>query len=101
VKKSTWLQLFFLGIFLLIIGLTFNGNLNFGNGLGDLVYVYVAGGMSIINFILLLTLRKSLSKNKLLLIVFIGLNCAVLLYLTYSFTLGRGIEQPWDGTIFF
>lgn len=100
-RKFFPIHLPFIVVFLLILIFTYNGNIHFGNGLGDLAYIFLTAGISIVNFVMIVAFRQILSRNKAMNIVLLVVNILVLLYTVYSFTIGRGIERPWDGTVFF
>ena len=87
--------------FLLIVILSFNGNIHFGNGLGDIFPIGITTLAFLIQLILTLLFHFSkkadIKEFRTLLLIF---SC-VLLFLIYKFTLARGPESPWDGTVFF
>ena len=78
-------------IYLLVIGIfTSNGIINFGNGLGDLAYLYSIWLFIIIYSILILILYlKEKVNNKTKWIIGISF-VLIAIYYTYSFTIGKG-----------
>ena len=75
---------------------------NFGIGLGGLFFYYLSIASSIILGIVLfvITRIKDEKKGRKVLVaalIMAGLTC---LMITYYFTIGRGMDCPWDGIIF-
>jgi ABC-type transport system involved in multi-copper enzyme maturation permease subunit len=94
---------FFNGIVLtyviLIIILCFIGPLNLGHGLGDLLILIPVIVLTIIHLILtFIFIRQKRSEKVFLTTAVLFLILAI--YLTWKVTLGRGIENKWDGHIF-
>ncbi len=82
----------------IILTLIFNGKIVFGQGIGDMFYVILLVILQIIfGYIFFLNIKK---KVTLPLIVTILLIVCVLLF-TLKMTIYRGIEYPWNGSVFF
>ena len=80
--------------------LTYQGNIYFGYGLGDLFYLYLTGLLATVQLvILLISTRQKFRKTTLFLWGTIFLLTAI--YITWQFTTGRGSEFPWNGNIFY
>jgi len=91
------------GYLTLITILTLNNNIAFGGGLGDITYLIVSGFLAISHFIIILIIYR-IQKEELNLKTFLYVIGSMFLltaiWLTWSFTFGRGIEYPWNGNIF-
>lgn len=78
------------------------GRLRYGNGLGDVYFVILTSGFTIIHLLILVIFiharRGPVEKGISLLIGILFLLLAVAF--TYQFTVGRGVESPWDGNVF-
>lgn len=71
-----------------------------GNGLGDLAFLYILIGLTLAQLITVISLhvlKKSI--NTFFIIGTLFLFAAILL--TWEFTIWRGIEYPWNGKIFY
>ena len=102
IKKLNYNWIIF-SLFVLCISLTLTGHIYFGNGLGDLFYLF---GMSFISLIMLIintifTLQSDKTKYQNQSLILGVISTLALLYFIYSFTLGRGIEYPWNGNILY
>lgn len=89
---NAMLAVFFLAISYLHI----NSKIDYGVGLGGLFYLYlsVLGLILLLPFIFIKKLRKLSALTSILF-------SSLILYLIYSFTIGRGLENPWNGIVFF
>ena len=87
---------------ILILLLLIQGKITFGYGLGDLAYLFGTGIITLIYLaILILNNRGKNTGNKKRLNIIMGLIfLTIVIYLTYGFTIGRGIEYRWNGNIF-
>jgi hypothetical protein len=75
--------------------------LTFGHGLGDLFYVYLQIVWIIILSIILTVIRKRGKEVGIILTAFIMVILfSSIIYITYEFTINRGVEYPWNGRIF-
>lgn len=86
-----------------MIDLFFNIYINFGNGLGDLMYVYLIIGLVIIFIIVKYFINRIADyKRKIRFNVFTILTLIfITIQITYAFTYGRGVLYPWNGEIFY
>ena len=87
---------------LLILLLLIQGEITFGYGLGDFAYLFGTGIITLIYLaILILSNRGRNTGNKKRLNIIMGLIfLTIVIYLTYGFTIGRGIEYRWNGNVF-
>jgi hypothetical protein len=95
-----WIILAYLS---LVTILTLNGNIAFGNGLGDLVYLIACGLLVFIQLIvvaIIIRQQKGLYNPTPFYWWGSGFLLAAL-FLSWKFTLGRGSEYSWDGNIFY
>lgn len=96
-KIYNWTILFYLTA---VTILTFRGNIYFGNGLGDLFYLYLTGLLATAQLVfLLISQRQKFRLTTLFLFGTVFLLMAI--YITWQFTTGRGNEFPWNGNIFY
>ena len=86
--------------FLIASALTFRGDLAFGHGLGDAFFATLLLILTLITHGLTRFFRKRNNPSSLMVTVVATLLVLLALYFTYSFTLGRGAEKPWNGNIF-
>ena len=94
-----WAVFFYSALILLLMLM---GKITFGYGLGDLAYFF---GISIMTLIYLVSIilfnRKKYKENKTKINFIMGLIfLTLLIFLTYSFTVGRGLEYRWNGSVF-
>ena len=83
----------------LVILLTLAGKITFGHGLGDLlVLIYITATTLVQGILTLVFTRRKLNDKFYLLTAIIFLVIAT--YVTWRFTLGRGVEHSWDGYVF-
>jgi len=77
--------------------------IHFGNGLGDLFYLFGLGICSIATIVMsiLITTKNAGSSVLRHYDVISIISFFVLLYFIYSCTIGRGSENPWNGQIFY
>jgi hypothetical protein len=87
----------------MIMLLSLNGSITFGDGLGDL-------GMLLVYFIILIILSvfisiagkiKNIKRQKIIRYFILGFCFISALTMTLYFTIWRGPEHPWDGKVFF
>jgi hypothetical protein len=87
----------------IVMLLSLNGSITFGDGLGDL-------GTLLVYFIILIILSVSISsvgkiknikRQKFISYFILGLCFISALTITFYFTIWRGSEHPWDGKVFF
>jgi len=89
--------------FLILIG-SLNGNIRFGLGLGDLIYVGIVGGITLLVGIYYLIYRKKssdsshLTKSDVIVMMFC---LSFTLYIILKMTYLREIMSKWDGQVFF
>jgi len=88
-----------LGLLISLCILTTVGLLNFGHGLGNIIFIppiiLITIGQIIITKLLI---KRKNNKYWILLII---VNLVVVGYIIYQSTIGRGAEFSWDGDIFF
>jgi predicted permease len=100
--KSTILKIInktVLWLLIVLCILTTIGLLNFGYGLGNIIYILPIILIMIAQVIITRRLYKQGNdKYWIPLIVF---NAIVCIYIIYNATIGRGSEFSWDGDIFF
>ncbi len=96
------LPLIFTILFLIIeIILLLNGVLTFGYGLGDLFYLFVDIFFIVILIVcLLIIIIKKIQLKTITRLIFYSIIFLFLAYNIYSFTIGRGVESPWNGKVF-
>lgn len=88
---------------MIFLPLSIAGIIRFGNGLGDLVYLFGLGVSAITTLLISIrstqrvNQRKTIKNSGLLITVLL----IVLIYFIYSFTIGRGVNAPWNGHIFY
>lgn len=79
--------------------LTTIGLLNFGHGLGNIIYIppiiLITIGQIVITKLLI---KRKNNKYWILLII---VNLVVIGYIIYKSTIGRGAEFSWDGDLFY
>lgn len=92
IQVANWVILF---LFLLTLSLTLNGAIAFGLGLGDLMFIVIIGAVCIV-----LTVFNVLGLNTITKLVQLLISFLILTYIVYSFSIGRGPENPWNGKIF-
>ena len=85
--------------FFLIILLNLVGKISYGHGLGDLFYLIGAILVTTIQLVMTIILNRQKRDGKIFLITS-AFFLFIAIYLTYKFTLGRGIEHSWNGNIF-
>ena len=93
--------LFNWSLFLLYALLSFlgwNGNIHFGTGLGDLIYVVLVSLICVTLLLFNLFAHKLNQKNKITVSILFTL---LLFYFIYALTIGRGSEVAWNGKVFF
>lgn len=86
---------------ILICVFSWAGMISYGNGLADAVYAFALLIIVVYQFSIPMYFylkQNSLSHVYYKVTVFIVL--IILVYFTWSFTLGRGPEKKWDGKIF-
>ena len=69
----------------------------YGRGLGDAFYVAVSLGMFILFAVS--TVLKIVKENAKAKAIVVFLLYSVLVFLFYSFTVGRGVEYRWNGEV--
>jgi hypothetical protein len=75
------------------------GLLNFGHGLGDIIYLPPIIFLPILHFFLTKKFNKKGINHYLLpMIILFGITCLIIIY---KATIGRGGEFPWNGNIFY
>ena len=95
-----WIILVYLTLVTL---LTLNGNIAYGNGLGDLVYLVVCGLLVCIQLavtIIIIRQQKGQYSSKTFYLcgtVFL----LIAIFYSWKFTLGRGSEYSWNGNVFY
>ncbi len=79
------------------------GVINFGHGLGNLVYILFLGLVVITQLILTAIInRKSTDNSKYTwLLILATIFLAIAAQITWEFTFGRGAEYKWNGYIFY
>ena len=94
-----WIVFFYSSFILLLMIL---GKITFGYGLGDLAYFFGISIMTLIYLVLIIIFnREKYKENKTKINFIIGVIFLTLsVFLTYSFTIGRGVEYSWDGNVF-
>jgi len=85
---------------ILVIILTLAGKLTFGNGLGDLLVIIYIAIVVVIQGVLIIIYAR-LKLNNIFSFVTAIIFLSIAMYVTWKFTLGRGIEHSWDGSIFY
>ncbi len=99
-KTYNWIVFGYLSLVTL---LTFNGNIAYGHGLGDLVYFILSGILALTQLTVTLVIyhkqKRQLNWTAFYLCGTLFLLAAI--FLTWKFTLGRGGEYSWNGNIFF
>ena len=84
---------------ILLCVLATTGLLNFGLGLGNMVYVLLIIGLTLIHIYLTRYLsKKNINDYWILIILAISLFCILIVYKS---TIGRGPEYDWNGKIFY
>jgi hypothetical protein len=86
--------------FLIAAALTFRGDLAFGHELGDTFFATLLLILTLITHGLPQFFKKRNNPSSVIVPVVATLLVLLALYFTYSFTLGRGTEKPWNGKIF-
>jgi hypothetical protein len=94
-----WIILAYL---ILVTFFSFNGNLAYGTGLGDLRFLILSALSAVSQFVIILIILSN-QKGEFKAKPFY--QCGIIylficLILTLSFTLGRGAEYKWNGNIF-
>ena len=84
---------------LLILLLLIQGKITFGYGLGDFAYLFGTGIITLIYLVILILSNRGGNKKRLNIIMGL-IFLTIVIYLTYGFTIGRGIEYRWNGNIF-
>ena len=99
-KTYNWIVLIYL---LIVAVLTFNSNITYGHGIGDLIYLIVLGVLVILQLIITIIIyreqRIKFNPTKFYLCGTVFLFIA--LFYTWKFTIGRGSEFIWNGNIFY
>lgn len=100
IKIIYWLIFAYL---LLVTFLSFNSNLVYGNGIGDIVSLFELIIIVIIQFSLVFIpgFKKQNPPSNKKIMIFGILFLTFALYITYSFSIGRGGEYPWKGNLFY
>ena len=101
--KNNLVKIIYFTNVIYLMGLTLcilYGKLSFGHGLGDLAILIFLFALFIIIGLLIafkhkLNLNKTIVNNILAIILLI-----IFIYSILSFSIWRGSEQPWDGSIF-
>ncbi len=98
-KIANWI------VFAYLLGISivpWTGKLRYGASLGDVVFIFFTAGFALTHlFILIIFIharREPAGKGTAFWIGIIFLLIAVAF--TYKFTIGRGVESPWDGNVF-
>lgn len=88
--------------FLLLIKWMLDSTITFGVGLGDLFYFYLSMGFSVLFLITFIFSLREWKNKPVINFYSISAILAILILLlfTYDFTIGRGSELPWNGTVF-
>jgi len=95
-----------LGLEIVYLFLTFlwinDGTIDYGIGLGGLLFYYLSIGACVLFMIpvMLINLMKNKKRAKITGRITLVITTLVCLFITYSFTIGRGFECPWNGQIF-
>ena len=84
---------------LLILLLLIQGEITFGYGVGDFAYLFGIGIITLIYLVILILSNRRGNKKRLNIIMGL-IFLTIVIYLTYGFTIGRGIEYRWNGNIF-
>jgi len=88
--------------FILITNWTIHDTVNYGIGLGALFFYYLtffcSGFYSLVFLISFKSKQTQWVEKSVKVLTVIGV--VVALWVTYSFTIGRGSESPWNGVIF-
>lgn len=78
------------------------GGLTYGEGMGDVIFIILSSGFTITHLLILVIFiyarREPVEKEMALVIGILFLLLAFAF--TYKFTIGRGVESPWDGNVF-
>ncbi len=91
-------------VYLLIVALlTLNGNIAYGNGLGDFAYLIANGILACTQLaVIIVLIRKQQGNDKPTVFYFCGtIFILAAVFLSWKFTLGRGPEYSWNGNIFY
>lgn len=94
-KVLKYTAIAFVSILNLLVLLMWTGQLSFGHGLGDVVYLGYYTLTAIVGYIIVVV-NKNLFVNLLLIVVFIFAN---FLFIEKA-TVGRGPEKQWNGHLF-
>ena len=97
-RLINWILLLYLST---VIILALNGNVTFGYGLGDLIFIVILVIVTMLYLILILCFKQArftsyqLQINLVLGIIYL----LIAILTTYEITLGRGPENSWKGNI--
>ncbi|WP_338791284.1 hypothetical protein [Bernardetia sp. MNP-M8] len=92
-KIPFYALLFFNSSYIVIVILVMIGKMTFGYGLGDLFYIGLVAVSLIMNTFYLLIYKKRLNIIALI-------NLCLFLYYILNLTVMRGVENPWNGSLF-
>ena len=95
-----WIVLVYL---ILVSLLTLNGNISYGSGLGDVVYLIACGFLACIQLVAtIIIVRQQKGQYHPKVFYLCGtIFLFIALFLSWKFTLGRGPEYSWNGNVFY
>ena len=98
-KVIKWISYIILTSFVILLLLSVIGFLSFGYGVGDIVFVLILF-LSTVSY--LFCVRYTIKKNQIVQLRNLSiLFLIILLSIIFKATVGRGIEYPWNGKIFY
>jgi hypothetical protein len=101
-RIGKWINWIVFAYLLGISVLPWMGKLSYGAGMGDVIFIILTSAFTITHFLILVIFiharREPVEKGIALLIGILFMLLAVAF--TYKFTIGRGVESPWDGNVF-